>query len=220
MVQGLRVRDHSHLPGPFGRPRQYGPDFLDLRRLKRTLLRRLRNEFSLTQDDPALCDGIFAKFHAVSLTGIARGCGPLLQPVTVPDGSFAGVISHFEILRQLQRIRRTGILAQPAEHAPRGVIGEVRQHFSARRIVALPSHHDEIFRASQRAQIAANAQRFAGLRIVIQTRRAAVALRHHRALERVLLGHNFLRILHPEGDGEALDKIDLKQALQEFPHGL
>src|SRR5438445_652341 len=100
-------------------------------------LRRLRNEFSLTQDDPALCDGIFAKFHAVSLTGIARGCGPLLQPVTVPDGSFAGVISHFEILRQLQRIRRTGILAQPAEHAPRGVIGEVLQHFSSRRIVAL-----------------------------------------------------------------------------------
>ena len=86
----------------------------------------------------------------------------------------------------------------------------MRQHFSAGGIVSGPSDDNQVLRARQRAQITANAQRFAGFRIVIKAGRAAVALCHHRPLQRILLGDNFLRILHPKGDGEALDEIDLK----------
>ena len=86
----------------------------------------------------------------------------------------------------------------------------MRQYFSPGGIVSRPTNDDEVFGARQGAQIAANAKSFAGFRIVIQARRAAVALGDHGPFKGILLGHNFLRILHPEGDGEALDEIDLE----------
>src|SRR6266700_8314146 len=144
------------------------------------------------------------------LTGITRGCGALLQAVPVPDGSFTSVISHFEILRQFQSVRGAGAFAQPAKHATRSVVSEVRQHFSAGGIVSRPSDDDKIFRARQRAQIAADTKRFAGFRIVIQARRAAVPLGDHGPLEGILFGDDLLRILHPEGDGKAFDEINLE----------
>src|SRR5207248_11799002 len=62
-----------------------GPQLLDLGRLQRAFLRRSSKCFSLSQDDPALCDGISAKFHSVSSAGIACRRGPLFEAVTVPD---------------------------------------------------------------------------------------------------------------------------------------
>src|SRR5215467_14667517 len=144
------------------------------------------------------------------LTGITCGCGALLQAVAVPDGSFTSVISHFEILRQFQSICGASVFTQPAKHAARSVVGEVREYFSASSIIPQPSDHDEVLRARQGAQIAANTKRFARFWTVVQTRRAAVPLGDHGPLEGILLGHNFLRILHPESDDKAFDKINLE----------
>ncbi len=98
VVERFRVRQHAHLPCAFCRPIQDGRQLLNPRRLQRTFGRHLAKCFSLPQDDPALCDWVFAKFHAVSSARVTRRCGPLLQAVTVPDRAFAGVIRHFEIL--------------------------------------------------------------------------------------------------------------------------
>src|SRR5438874_843482 len=117
VIQRLRVRNDTNLPRPRGGPSHDGGNSFQLWRVQGALLRRLRNDFSLSQDDPTLRDGIFAKFHAISLAGITRGCGSLLQTVPVPDGSFAGVIGHFEILRQFEGVGGASILAQPAKHA-------------------------------------------------------------------------------------------------------
>ena len=84
------------------------------------------------------------------------------------------------------------------------------EHFSAGGVVSGPTDDDEVFWTGQSTQIAPDTKRFASLWIVIQARRATVSLGDHRPLEGILLGDDFLRILHPEGDGEALDKIDLK----------
>src|SRR6266850_223520 len=161
---------------------------------------------------------LFSVFWNACSTRIPRRCRPLFEPVPVPDGAFARKIRHLEILRQFQRIRRARIFAQPAEHAPRSVIGKKGENLAPRRVVPLPAHHNQVLRARQRAQIAPDAQCLAGLRIVVQPRRAPVPLRHHRPLQRVLLCHNVLGILRPKGDCQALQEINLKQPLQEFPH--
>src|SRR5260370_11129627 len=138
---------YTHLPWPpFRRPRQNEPQLLNLGRFQRVFLRRIAAYLSLSQDDPALCDGIFAKFHSVSLAGIARGSWPLFEAVAIPDGAFAGEVCHFEVLRQLQSVHRASIFAESAEHAPRRIISKARQHFPARGVVALPAHHDEVLR--------------------------------------------------------------------------
>src|SRR5437016_5644313 len=54
----------------------------------------------------------------VLLLFVPRGLRPALQRLPVPDGAFAAVICQLKVLRQLQRVRRAGIFAQPAEHAP------------------------------------------------------------------------------------------------------
>src|SRR6266436_2603709 len=154
----------------------------------------------------------------ISLAGVARWCRALFEPVPVPDGAFAREIRHLKILRQFQRIRRARILAQPAEHAARSVIREKSEHLAPRRVIPLPAHHNQVLRARQRAQIAADAQRLARFRIIVQPRCAPVPLRHHRPLQRILLRHNVLGILRPKGDRQALQKIYLKQSFQEFPH--
>src|SRR6202158_6148805 len=99
VVQRMRVRQHTHLPYPFRRPRQNGPQLLVLGRLPGAFLRRSARCFTLPQDEPALCDGIFAKFHSVSSAGVAGGCRPLFEAVTIPNRAFAREVRHFEILR-------------------------------------------------------------------------------------------------------------------------
>src|SRR5260370_1070527 len=184
VIERIRVRQHAHLPRAFGGPRQNGPQLLDLGRFQRAFLWRTAACCSLSQDYPALCDGIFTKFHSVSLAGVTCRCGSLFEAVTIPNRAFAGEVGHFEILCQFQRIHGASIFAKAAEHAPRSIIGEVRQHFPTGGVVTLPAHYNQVLGAGQRAQIAANTQRFAGLWIVIQPWRAAIALRHHRPPQR------------------------------------
>src|ERR1700687_5037909 len=108
-------------------------------------------------------------------TRVVRRRGSLLQSVPIPNGAFARVAGHFEVLRQLETVGGAGVLAKPAEHAARSVISEMRENLAPRSIVALPAHHNQVFRASQRAQIARNAQRLPSIRIDIQPRRPAIA---------------------------------------------
>src|SRR5260370_2294003 len=218
VIERIRVRQHAHLPRAFRGPRQNGPQLLDVGGFQRAFLWRTAACCSLSQDYPALCDGIFTKFHSVSLAGVTCRCGSVFEGVAMRNRAVAGGVGHFEILCEFQRIHGASIFAKAAEHAPRSIIGEVRQHFPTGGVVTLPAHYNQVLGAGQRAQIAANTQRFAGLWIVIQPWRAAIALRHHRPLQRVLLGNNILGMLCPAGDREAFQKIHLKQSLQEFPH--
>ena len=87
----------------------------------------------------------------------------------VPDGSFASVVGHLEVLGQLQGVGRAGVLAETAKHAPREVVGEGGQNFAAALLVALPAHDDQVFRATQRAEVAGDAEGLAGFRVVIQS---------------------------------------------------
>src|SRR6267142_587657 len=161
---------------------------------------------------------LFSALWNASSARIPGGRGALFEPVPVPDCAFAREVRHLEILRQFQRIRGASILAKPAEHAPRSVVGKKSEHLAPRGVIPLPAHHNQVLRACQCAQIAPDAQRLAGLRIVVQPWRAAIALRHHRPLQRILLGDNVLGILRPKSDCQALQKINLEQPLQEFPH--
>ena len=51
--------------------------------------------------------------------------GAFLQRLPIPDRALARIRRQLEILCQLQRVHRAGVLAQPAEHAPAQVVGEV-----------------------------------------------------------------------------------------------
>ena len=129
--------------------------------------------------------------------------GSNFQAVPIPDGAFAIVMSHLEILSQLKAIGGASVLAQSAEHAARSVVSERGQNFSPCGVVSQPSHHDQVFRAGQRAQIAGNAKQFARLGIHVQPRCAAIALRYHRAFLRILLGCNVLGRLVAKGQHHA-----------------
>ena len=133
----------------------------------------------------------------------------------VPDRALAGVGCHLEVLREFEAVGRASVLAEPAEHAARSVVGEIGQHFAARRVITMPTDNYQIFRAGQRAQVARDAKRLARFRIHVQARRAAVSLRDHRALQRILLRINVLRILRPESQDHALPEIRKEQPLHE-----
>lgn len=133
----------------------------------------------------------------------------------IPDRALARIRGHLEVLRELEAVGRAGVLAEPAEHAARSVVCEVGQHFSAGRVIAMPADDDQIFRAGQRAQVTRNAQRLARFRIHVQARRASVSLRDHRALKRILLRIDVLRMLRPEGQDHALPEIRQEQPLQK-----
>jgi hypothetical protein len=138
--------------------------------------------------------------------------------MAVPNRSFARVGGHLEILRKFEAIGRAGILAQSTKHAARGVVGERRQDFAPGRVVALPADDNQIFRAGQRAKIACNAQSFACFWIDIEPRRAAIPLRDHGPLQRILLRINVFGILRTEGQQQALPEIDHKHAANYFHH--
>src|ERR1700733_7490224 len=61
------------------------------------------------------------------LPSILRRLRTLLQHLAVPDRAFASVAGQLEILRQLQRVGRTSVLAQSAKHAAAQVVSESRQ---------------------------------------------------------------------------------------------
>ena len=150
-----------------------------------------------------------------SLARVSRGRGTFFQAVPVPDCALARVGCHLEVLRELEAIGRASVLAQPAKHAARSVVGEVGQHLAASRVIAMPADDDQIFRAGQRAQVAGDAKRLARLRIHVQARRAAVPFRDHRALQRILLGIDILRILRPKSQNQSLPEIRQEQPLQK-----
>lgn len=133
----------------------------------------------------------------------------------IPDRTLARIGRHLKILRQFEAIGRAGILAKSAEHAARSVVGKISQNFPAGGVIAMPADHDQIFRAGQRAQVARNAQRLARLRIHVQSRRAAVPLRNHRPLQRILLRIDVLRILRTKRQAQALPEIRQEQSLQK-----
>ena len=136
----------------------------------------------------------------------------------VPDSALAGERRHFEILRELEAIGGARVFAKAAEHAARSVVGECGQHLAARGIVTLPTNHNQVLRARQRAQIARDTQRFACLRIDIQPRRSAIPLRNHRPLKGILLGVIVFGSLIPERDPHALQQVEEKNPPQQIVH--
>jgi len=113
--------------------------------------------------------------------------------VAVPDRAFSPVVRHLKILGQLQSIGRARIFAQTAKHAPRSVVREKRQYLSPRCVIPFPSHYDQVLRARKRTQVARYAKRLARLRVLVQPGRSAVAFRHHRPFQWVLLSVNVAR---------------------------
>src|ERR1700741_2340437 len=216
-VQRVWVRDHPHLPRSFRRPRQDGFSFVRNSGIERTWCLALFRALALSAYNPALCYWISPDLHGF-LSSVACRRRALFQTVPVPDRAFAAVISHFKILRQFQRIRRTGILAQAAEHAPRRIICKRRQHFPPRCVIAFPSYDDQVLRACQRAQIASDAQRLPRLRVLVQPRRSSISFRYHRPFQWILLGTNILRKLRPERDGHAPQKVCLEYTFHKIFH--
>ena len=138
------------------------------------------------------------------------GSGPFSSVCAVPDHAFAAVVRKFEILGQLERVDRTSVFAQAAEHAAAQVVGKVREFFAAGLFIALAGDHDQVFGTSQCAQVAGNAERLVGVRIHVQPRRAAITFGDLRPLQRILLGIDFLGILIPEGHVQSLDQVHQK----------
>ena len=138
--------------------------------------------------------------------------------MAVPDCAFARVGGHLEILREFQAIGGTGILTKPAEHAAGGVVGKCRQDFASRGIVALPADDDQILGTSEGAKVAGYTQCFAGFRVDIEARRAAIALRNHRPLQRILLGIDVLWVLRAKGEQQAFPEIDHKHPAKYLDH--
>ena len=147
-----------------------------------------------------------------------RGRGPDFETMPIPDGAFARVIGHLEILGEFEAIRGASVFAQAAEHAARRVVSEGSENFAASGVVAKPAHDDKILRARERAEIAGDAQRFARLWIHVQARRAAIALGHHGTFERILLGINILGRLIPERQPHPLEQIHEEETAQKVFH--
>src|SRR6516162_10086114 len=165
-VQWVGMWDYAHLPNSFGRPCQDALRLVRSSRIKRARGFAFIRALPLAAYNPALCYWISSDLHEF-LSSVACRRWAFFQSVPVPDRAFAAVIRHFKILRQLQRIGRAGIFAQPAEHAPRRIIRKRGQHLSPRRVVAFPSHHDQVFRARQRAKVASDAERLSSLRVLV-----------------------------------------------------
>src|SRR5271157_4855871 len=125
------------------------------------------------------------------LLSVHGGLRTLLKRLAVPDHAFAGVVRELEILGEFERIGRASIFAEAAEHTAAQVVGKVRQLLAAGLFIALAGDHDQVFRTSQSAQIAGNAESLVGVWVDIQARRASVTLGGLRPLQRILLGLYF-----------------------------
>src|SRR5260370_32353532 len=91
---------------------------------------------------------------------VLRRSRSLLKHLPVPDSTFACVARQLKVLGQLKRIHRTGILAEPTEHAAREVVGERGQILVMGLLVAHAGYSNQVFRAGKRAKIARDAERF------------------------------------------------------------
>jgi len=152
------------------------------------------------------------------LFAVLRGLGTFFERLAIPDPTFASVAGQLEILREFESVDRTGIFTEAAEHAAAQIVGEVGEFLTASLLVARARDHDQIFRASQCAQVAGNAHGFVGVRVDVEAGRATVALRHLRALHRILLGVNLSRILVAERDLQPLEKVDQKDFAEKALH--
>src|SRR5271165_825813 len=131
---------------------------------------------------------------------VLRRSRSLLKHLPVPDSAFACVTRQLEVLGQLKRIHRTGILAEPTEHAAREVVGERRKVLVMGLLVAHAGYDNQVFRTGKRTKIAGDAESFVRVWIDIEPRRTAIAFRYFGPLRRILLSVNVLWILIPEGD--------------------
>src|SRR5215831_2131614 len=131
---------------------------------------------------------------------VLRRSRSLLKHLSVPDATFACVARQLEVLGQLKRIHRTGVLTEPAEHAAREVVGERRQVLAARLLVAHAGYYDQILRTGQRAKIAGDAECFIGIGIDIEPWGTPVAFSYFGPLRRILFSVDVLWILIPERD--------------------
>jgi hypothetical protein len=153
-----------------------------------------------------------------SLARVMRGGGADFQAMTVPDGAFAAVVGHLEILGQFEAIGGAGVFAEAAEHAAGGVVGEGGEDFSAGGVVAQPANYDQIFRARERAKIAGNAERFAGFGVDIQARGAAITFGDHGALLRILFRVYVLGRLVAKSEPHAFEEVYQKDTAKKFVH--
>src|SRR3989338_3459401 len=150
------------------------------------------------------------------LAGVADGGGAFFEQVAVPDGALAGVVGELEILRELEGVGGAGVFAAAAEHAARQIVGKVGEHLAAALVVAGPADDDQVLRAGECAEVAGDAEGFAGLGIVVEAGGAAVALGHHGALLGVLLGVAGARALVAEGPPQARQEVNQEQPLERF----
>jgi hypothetical protein len=149
---------------------------------------------------------------------VLRRLRTFFQRLAIPDPAFASVAGEFEILREFEGIDGTSVLAEATEHAAAQVVGEVGQFLAAGLLVARARYHDQIFRASQRAQVTGDTHGLVGIGINIQPRRAPVPLRHLRPLQGILLGIDLLGILVAERDLQPLKQVDQKNFAEQALH--
>ena len=152
------------------------------------------------------------------LFSILRRLRAFFEHLAVPDRAFASIARQLEILGQLKRVRGTRVFAQTAEHAPGKVVGELGQFLPPRFRVADAVHDDQLLGAGHRAEVAGDAKRFVGLGVFVEPRRAAIALRYPRPLQRILLGINLLRMLVAKRDAKALDQVPHQNFSQQAGH--
>jgi hypothetical protein len=144
--------------------------------------------------------------------------GSFFKRLAIPDKSLAAETSEFEVLRQLDRVDRTGVFTEPAEHATREIVSEGCELLVFGFRVALTANDDQVFRARDRAQIARDAESFAGFRVDVETGRATITLGHVRTFGGILLCIQRAGSLASEGDREASEQVKEWRASNFIPH--
>jgi hypothetical protein len=81
------------------------------------------------------------------------GQGTFFQRLAIPDHIFAAVVRQLKILRQFERVRGTRVFAQPAEHTPAEIVGEISELFAAGLLIALAGNHNQVLGTGQRASV-------------------------------------------------------------------
>jgi hypothetical protein len=138
------------------------------------------------------------------------------QRFAIPDPAFARVAGELEILREFERIDRTGIFAEAAEHAAAQVVGKICKLLAASLLIARTGYDDQILRARHGAEIAGNAHGLVGIDINVEPRRATKALGDLGPLHRILLGVDFLGILITKSDLHPLQQVEEENLAQQI----
>src|SRR5438445_2283998 len=137
---------------------------------------------------------------------VLRGPGAFLEHLPVPNGALPGIGCQLEVLGQLQRIHRAGILAKAAEHTAGKIVREICKVFTACLLVAFAADDDQGFRTCQRAQIASDAEGLSVVGIDVEPRRSAIALSHLRPLTWILLSIDVFRVLIAKSNPQPLEQ--------------